>query len=55
MVGLGKSLKELGGNDMGRVLRALHGQVFPGICTTCKSSGIPRVETRNNDGAQIRG
>ena len=51
MVELGQSLKELGGNDMGRVSRALHGQVFIGICSTCKSSGVPRVEIRNNDSA----
>ena len=43
-VGLGKSLKELGDNDIGRVMRALHGQVFPGICTTCKSSGELKQE-----------
>ena len=34
MVGLGQSLKELGGNDMGRVPWALCGQVFPDVCST---------------------
>ena len=51
MVGLGKSLKELGGNDMGRVSLALHGQVFPSVCWTCKNSRVPRIETRNDDSA----
>ena len=55
MVGLGQSLKELGGNDMGRVPLALHGLVFLGVCSTCKSSGVPRIETRDDDSAQIRG
>ena len=55
MVGLGQSLKELGGNDMGRVNRALHGQLFPSACSTCKSLGVPRTETRNDDSVQIRG
>ena len=54
MVGLSQSLKELGGNGMGRVPRALHGQVFPGIFTTWKGSGVPRTKTRNNDSALIR-
>ena len=36
-VGLGQSLEEFRGNDIGRVLRALHGKIFLGICTTCKS------------------
>ena len=55
MVGLGQSLKELGGNDMGRVSLALHGQVVPGSSSTCKSLGVPRTKIRNNDSARIRG
>ena len=55
MVGLSQSLKELEGNDMGRVMCALHGQVFPGVCSTCKSSGVLRTEIRNDDSARIRG
>ena len=31
-VGLGQGLMGSGDNDMGRVLRALHGEFFPGIC-----------------------
>ena len=55
VVGLGQSLKELGGNDIGIVPRTLHGQVFPGACSTCKSLGVPSTETRNDDSARIRG
>ena len=51
MVGLGQSLKGLGGNDMGRVSWAFHGKIFPSICLTCKGSGVPGIETRNNDSA----
>ena len=31
MVGLGQSLMGSGDDDMGRVQRTLHGEVFPGI------------------------
>ena len=49
MVGLDQSLKRVRGNDMRRVMWALHGKVFHGICSTCKSLGVPRIEIRNND------
>ena len=49
MVGLGQSLKELGGDDMGRVSRALHVKIFCDVCTTCKGSGVPITEIRNDD------
>ena len=55
MVGLGQSLKELGGDDMGSVSLTLHGQIFPSVCSTYKSSGVPITETRNDDSARIRG
>ena len=51
MVGLGQSLEGLGGNGRGRVSLALHGKVFFGICSTCKSSGVPGIEIRNYDSA----
>ena len=51
MVGLGHGLEEPRGNDVGRVSRALHRKIFPGIGTTCESQGVPRVETTNDDGA----
>ena len=41
----------LRGNDTGRVPRALHKYVFPSICSTCKSSRVPGIETRNDDSA----
>ena len=49
MVGLGQSLEGLGDNDVGRVSWALHGQVFPSIFSTCKSSRVSGTETRDND------
>ena len=55
MVGLDQSLERLRGHDIGRVLWALHGKVFPDICSTCKSLGVPGIETRNNDSACVRG
>ena len=50
MVGLGQRLEGLRGNDMGRISWALHGKVFSGVFLTCKGSGVPRVETRDDDG-----
>ena len=32
---------------MGRVLGAVHRQVFSGHCSTCKGSGVPRPEARD--------
>ena len=32
---------------MGRVLGAVHGQVFFGHCSTCEGSGVPRAEVRD--------
>ena len=32
MLGLGQSLTGSGDDDIGRVPRNLHGEVFPGIC-----------------------
>ena len=55
MVGLGQSLKELRGNDMGRVPLDFHGTIFHYVFSTCKSLGVPRTETRNDDSAQISG
>ena len=46
MVELGQSLNELGGNNMGRVSLALHGQVFLGICSTCKGSRVLEYVTK---------
>ena len=37
MVGLDQSLKGLGGDDMGRVLWALHGKYFPASARHAKS------------------
>ena len=47
MMGLGQSLEGLGGDGMGRVSWALHGKVFFGVCLTCKSLGVLRIEIRN--------
>ena len=49
MVGLSQSLKELGGNDIGRFPWALHGKVFFGVCSTCKGVRVPRVKTGDDD------
>ena len=51
MVGLGQSLEELGGDGMGRVSWALHGKVFSGVCSTCKSLGVLGIKIRNYDSA----
>ena len=36
---------------MGRVSRALHGQVFPSIYSTYKSSGVSGTKGRDDDSA----
>ena len=34
---------------MGKVLGAVHGQVFSGHCETCEYSGVPRAEVGGHD------
>ena len=40
---------------MGRVLGAVHGQVFSRDYETCQSSGVPRVEVGSDDSDGLRG
>ena len=34
---------------MGRVLGAVHGQVFSGHCSTCEGSRVPKAEVGDYD------
>ena len=49
MVELGKDLWRSRGNDMDRVLGAVHGQVISGYCSSREGSRVPRAEVGDND------
>ena len=56
MVGMGQSLKDLEAMTWEEFLELFMDKcLFLVVCSTCKSSGVPRTKTRNDDNARIRG
>ena len=55
MMDIGKNPQRYRDDDMGRVPRTFHEQVFPIGSSASQSLGIPRLEERNDNGHAVCG